>query len=232
MKVELVKSLTFEAAHETPPFGVHGHSYRVEIIAAGELDETLGWLVDYAEITEAMQPLYKQLDHRFLNDIEGMGSANLAGVRRWIRQRLAPRLPHLSDVRVSIVGECVFRPQGLSADAHLRLPPRLAFGFEAAHWLPRLPDGHKCRRLHGHSFRVEIAGGDPSNLAEILGDVYQDLDHTHLNELDGLENPTSEVLARWLWQRLSPEVAGLSAVVVAETCTARCIYRGDSPPSP
>lgn len=227
MKVELVKSVTFEAAHETPRFGVHGHSYRVEIVAAGELDEALGWLVDYAEIKSAIGPLLKQLDHRFLNDLEGLGPVNLASLRHWIRERLAPRLPCLADVRVSILGDCAYRPRALPSDGGLRLPPRLAFGFEAAHWLPRLPEGHKCRRLHGHSFRIEVAAARPEALAEPLAAVYEELDHTHLNELDGLENPTSEVLARWLWRQLSPRLPELSALVVQETCTARCIYRGE-----
>lgn len=112
------------------------------------------------------------------------------------------------------------------------------FSFEAAHYLPRLPEGHKCRRMHGHSFRVEVYVEGP--LEEETGwvmdfaDVKQhfkpledQLDHHLLNEVEGLENPTSENLARWIWRRLKPNLPGLTKLVVRETCTAGCIYRGE-----
>lgn len=111
------------------------------------------------------------------------------------------------------------------------------FVFEAAHRLPHVPEGHKCRRLHGHSFRVEIhvrGEVDPvlgwvrdfADLKEAFEPLYRQLDHRHLNEIDGLENPTSENLAVWIWQRLAPRLPGLSQVVIRETCTSGCIYRG------
>jgi 6-pyruvoyltetrahydropterin/6-carboxytetrahydropterin synthase len=118
---------------------------------------------------------------------------------------------------------------------HVRLVK--SFGFEAAHWLPTFPQGHKCRRLHGHSFRVEIAveGEVPAERGYLVdyGDItkafdplHAELDHRCLNDVKGLENPTSEVLAAWLWQRLAPALPQLAEVVVQETCTARCEYRG------
>src|SRR5437667_9111817 len=112
------------------------------------------------------------------------------------------------------------------------------YTFEAAHRLPRVPDGHKCARLHGHSFRVEIgvAGEvDPAtgwliDFGEITAVVEPllrgELDHRTLNDVAGLENPTSEALCGWLWSRLAPRLTGLAAVTVHETCTARCTYRG------
>lgn len=111
------------------------------------------------------------------------------------------------------------------------------FVFEAAHRLPHVPEGHKCRRLHGHSFRVEIhvrGEVDPvlgwvrdfADLKEAFEPLYRQLDHRHLNEIEGLENPTSENLARWIWQRLASRLPGLSQVVIRETCTSGCIYRG------
>lgn len=110
------------------------------------------------------------------------------------------------------------------------------FTFEAAHRLPRMPEGHKCGRLHGHSYRVEIRVGGPvredvgwvMDFAEIKAEVeplLDRLDHRYLNEVDGLGNPTSENVARWIWDRL-PSLP-LSAVVVRETCTSGCIYRGE-----
>ena len=112
------------------------------------------------------------------------------------------------------------------------------FTFEAAHRLPNVPPGHKCARLHGHSFRVEIHVAGPvgeksgwvmdfSELKEAFAPLHARLDHQFLNEIGGLENPTSEVLARWIWARLAGALPGLSAVVVRETCTSGCEYRGD-----
>jgi len=112
------------------------------------------------------------------------------------------------------------------------------FTIEAAHLLPNLPDNHKCRRLHGHSFRIEIhVGGelteregwvmDFAEITRAFSPLYDQLDHHYLNDIPGLQNPTSENLARWIWDRLKPSLPALSQVVVRETCTAGCIYRGD-----
>lgn len=113
-----------------------------------------------------------------------------------------------------------------------------SFTFEAAHSLPTFPDGHKCRRLHGHSFRIEVvvegevdpARGyliDYGDISAAYEPIRKRLDHYHLNEIEGLENPTSENIARWIWQRLSEKLPLLSAVVVHETCTCRCEYHGE-----
>ena len=112
------------------------------------------------------------------------------------------------------------------------------FTFEAAHRLPNVPAGHKCARLHGHSFRVRVVIDGPvdahTGWVMDFGDVkaavrplVERLDHHYLNEIPGLENPTSEVLARWLWVKLAPVLPGLSEIVVRETCTSGCRYRGD-----
>ena len=112
------------------------------------------------------------------------------------------------------------------------------FTFEAAHRLPHVPADHKCYRLHGHGYRVEVmvAGevdaatgwlidfGDIRATVEPL--LKEQLDHRNLNDIAGLENPTSELLCAWLWQRLAPRLPGLAAITVHETCTARCTYRG------
>ncbi|HEX7048098.1 MAG TPA: 6-carboxytetrahydropterin synthase QueD [Gammaproteobacteria bacterium] len=112
------------------------------------------------------------------------------------------------------------------------------FHIEAAHRLPNVPAGHKCSRLHGHSFRVEIhIGGevDPAlgwvmdfaDLKQAFEPLYRQLDHNYLNDIDGLENPTSENLAAWIWRRLKPDLSALTRIVVAETCTSACVYTGD-----
>jgi 6-pyruvoyltetrahydropterin/6-carboxytetrahydropterin synthase len=111
------------------------------------------------------------------------------------------------------------------------------FTFEAAHRLPNVPDGHKCARLHGHSYRIEVhVSGevDPVmgwllDFAEIkaaVKPVIGRLDHYYLNEVPGLDNPTSEQLAKWIWNQLDARLP-LSAVMVRETCTSGCVYRGE-----
>lgn len=113
-----------------------------------------------------------------------------------------------------------------------------SFTFEAAHRLPNVPADHKCARLHGHSFRVEVmvAGevGEASGWVMDFGDVKaafeplrDALDHRYLNDIPGLENPTSENIAIWIWQRLKPNLPLLSRIVVHETCTSGCSYTGD-----
>lgn len=112
------------------------------------------------------------------------------------------------------------------------------FRIEAAHLLPNVPAGHKCRRLHGHSFRIEVhidgevateSGWviDFAELGEHIKPIFEQLDHQYLNEISGLENPTSENLAIWIWNKLKPGLPRLTSVVVGETCLSGCIYRGE-----
>jgi 6-pyruvoyltetrahydropterin/6-carboxytetrahydropterin synthase len=111
------------------------------------------------------------------------------------------------------------------------------FTFEAAHQLPNVPEGHKCARLHGHSYRVVISvTGDVDPILGWVMDfgdvkaafqpIHERLDHHYLNEIEGLKNPTSEVLARWIWEELRPVLPQVNAVTVRETCTSGCTYRG------
>jgi len=112
------------------------------------------------------------------------------------------------------------------------------FHFEAAHRLPNVPEGHKCARLHGHSFHVRLsAEGDAPEPAGWVMDfaelkacfkpILEQLDHHYLNDIPGLDNPTSENVARWIWKKLKPQLPLLCQVEVRETCTSGCIYRGD-----
>ena len=111
------------------------------------------------------------------------------------------------------------------------------FSFEAAHRLPNVPSGHKCSRLHGHSFRVAVHVSGPvdpgtgmvvdfADIEAAFQRVHCELDHNYLNEVVGLENPTSENLARWIWRRVSAAVP-VSKVVVRETCTSGVEYTGE-----
>jgi 6-pyruvoyltetrahydropterin/6-carboxytetrahydropterin synthase len=112
------------------------------------------------------------------------------------------------------------------------------YRFEAAHFLPKVASGHKCARMHGHSYLIQVTlegeldaelgwlvdFGELDAKAEVL---VQALDHRVLNEIEGLANPTSELLAVWWWRRLAPDLPQLVEVAVSETPTSRCVYRGE-----
>jgi 6-pyruvoyltetrahydropterin/6-carboxytetrahydropterin synthase len=127
--------------------------------------------------------------------------------------------------------------RGLEFAAAMRVRLSKSFHFEAAHDLPTFPEGHKCRRLHGHSFRFDvIVEGDVDPARGYLIDygeikratepLVRRLDHYYLNKIEGLANPTSEYLAKWIWDRLKPDLPELSVIIVHETCTSACEYRG------
>jgi 6-pyruvoyltetrahydropterin/6-carboxytetrahydropterin synthase len=113
-----------------------------------------------------------------------------------------------------------------------------SFSVEAAHRLPNVPPSHKCARLHGHSYQIQIHVRGEVNaemgwiidFAEITNSfqpIFDELDHHYLNEVEGLSNPTSENLARWIWLRLRASLPTLSKIVICETCTSGCTYHGE-----
>lgn len=113
------------------------------------------------------------------------------------------------------------------------------FSFESAHYLPNVPEGHKCGRMHGHSYTVEVQVRGPvdqstgfvqdfGDLSAAFAPIEKQLDHRLLNDIHGLENPTSEHLARWVWEQLSDELPLLHAIVVSETPRSRCTFRRPS----
>jgi len=228
MQVELIKEFTFQAAHANAAGDerqrrVHGHGYRVEVVAQGPIDARLGWLVDYGDVSAAFRPVFDALDHRDLRDVDGLADTTLTGLRAYILERMRADLPVVHNVRVSIDGACRFEPVTLGGADDIS---RVRCTAECAHFLPELPVSHKCRRLHGHSFVIELAGPEPEALVAGLESVYGAIDHRCLNDLPGLGNPTSEHLSRWVWDQVHPVVPSLRSVLVAETCTARCLYRG------
>ena len=113
------------------------------------------------------------------------------------------------------------------------------FTIEAAHRLPHVPAGHKCGRLHGHTFQIEVHVQGPldpklgwiidfADIKSAFRPIEEQIDHHYLNEVDGLENPTSENVARWVWRNLKPSLPCLSKIVIRETCSSGCIYAGES----
>jgi 6-pyruvoyltetrahydropterin/6-carboxytetrahydropterin synthase len=115
------------------------------------------------------------------------------------------------------------------------------YRFEAAHFLPKVPDGHRCRRMHGHSFKIDVVIGGPTDeetgflidfydLDRVVQPVIDSLDHRLLNEISGLENPTSELIGRHIYDRVAAALSGLVSVTVWETVDSRSIYYGPSGP--
>ena len=112
------------------------------------------------------------------------------------------------------------------------------FRFEAAQTLPTLPGDHKCKRMHGHSFKVEISVEgvvdekigwvyDHAEISRAMSPIMEQLDHSYLNDIEGMENPTIELMAAWLWRKLAPQLPGLCEIVIHETPSARCVFRGE-----
>lgn len=120
----------------------------------------------------------------------------------------------------------------------MRIALTKTFDFEAAHWLPTFPEGHKCRRMHGHSFKVDvIVEGDVppekgylmdyGQIKAAITPIQNQLDHYVLNDVEGLSNPTAEMLAKWVYDRLKPTLPMIACVRVHETCTTEATYRGE-----
>lgn len=233
MKAYLAKALHIEAAHRNL-FGderqrrLHGHSYRIELLAEGDIDPELGWVVDYADVKSVFQPLYKRLDHVYLNELPGLEEhASIRDLEQWIMARLGETPPWFKGVSVSILGDLAFRPVPLPANPAIKLPERIRFTFEAAQSLPQLREGHPCRRLHGHSYIVEAGATPIDGLKPVLQTIYNELDHRFLNDLPGLDHATCERICQWFWARLRREGLQPTAVQVQETPTARCVYYGE-----
>lgn len=202
-----IASAGFEAARQTVDLPLHGHSFRVSALASSR------------GIVKELNEVSKSLNYKYLNDLSNVTS-DLA-----LSLKIAEQLPNAEELRLSSAPDRgIVLVQGRSL---LWLHRR----FEAAHHLPNVPAGHKCGRLHGHGFQVTLYAESLSSHAE-LDVIWQRqaalLDQQYLNKIAGLENPTSEVLAQWLWQRIKSEFDALALVVVQETVTAGCSFDGET----
>lgn len=229
-----VAAAPFEAARELPalPRGhpsrrLHGHSFMATVRArapqgGGPLSGT------ETEALEAqLSACIAALDYRALNEV--LPDPTDDHIARWIRERLG-------GAGVETVGVQSTRHQGVDLDDDGRARVWRRFRFEAAHRLPHVPAGHPCGRMHGHGFEVVLhadrapAGReravDHARLGELWRPLHEQLHQVCLNDIPGLENPTSELLARWIWERLKPRFTPLSWVGVHETATAGCHFDG------
>lgn len=197
---------------------LHGHGFLAEVRCA--LPE--GWAsFPGGEVEELRQKLISTvspLDYNELNnELEQPTDENLA---RWIAARLA--VPGIESVGVKST-----RHEGVDLDRRGHAHIWRRYAFESAHQLPNVPTGHKCGRMHGHGFEVILhadqdmglskAGVDYDQLDALWAPIHAELDHACLNDIDGLKNPTSEVISNWIWQRLKPQLPELSWVTVHET---------------
>jgi len=210
---------------------LHGHSFLAKVRAQANGDDWAGFPGNEPNcLLQRLEGCVRAFDYHYLNDIVSVPTdENLA---RYVMARV-------EDISgVDMVGIQSTEDAGVDLDEHSRAHVWRKFRFEAAHRLPNVPGGHQCGRMHGHSFEVILhanqdigssdLGADLDLLIEKWKPIYEELHHTCLNDIKGLENPTSEIIATWIWQRLKPEFPDLSWVTIYETITAGCHYDGEN----
>ena len=234
-KTTFVATAAFEAARRIDelPAGhrarhLHGHGFLVSLrcspppgsapFPGGELDS----------LQASLAPAVAQLDYRFLND--QVASPTNPNVARWVQSQCA--VPGLSAVALQSTAT-----EGCEVSASGEVTLWRRYAFHSAHYLPNVPAGHKCGNMHGHGFEAILHMGWDDTLSSHHGLGYElldaawaplhaQLDHACLNELAGLDNPTSEMLSSWVWQRLQPGLPTLSGVTVYETASCGAHYDG------
>lgn len=210
---------------------LHGHSFVARIRAA----LPAGWApypgAEVHTLGQRLAACTQQLDYRLLNEVLPGVEPTDENLARWLRDQLRAGVPGLGQVGVQSTAD-----QGVDLDEHDHAHVWRRYRFQSAHRLPRVPLGHKCGRLHGHGFEVIVhanqdAGGraisiDYDHLDAIWAPFHYQLHHRYLNDIDGLDNPTSEVIAGWLWQRLKGVLPELSWVTVYETGSCGANFNG------
>ncbi len=214
---------------------VHGHSFVARVRAA----LPAGWApypgAEVHTLGHRLAHYTQQLDYQLLNEVLPDRAPTDENLARWLRDQLtsgaAGEVPGLEQVGIQSTAD-----QGVDLDAQDQAHVWRRYRFQSAHKLPNVPLGHKCGRLHGHGFEVILhanqdAGGrdisiDYDHLDSIWAPFHYQLNHKYLNDIDGLHNPTSEVIAGWLWQRLKPVLPELSWVTVYETGTCGANFNG------
>lgn len=202
---------------------LHGHSFLARVRAELPPDWAPFAGGETGALKETLDRCVATLDYRDLNEhLPVPTDENLA---RWVRECL--EVPGIESVGIQSI-----RDQGADLDGSEHVHVWRRFRFEAAHRLPKVPEGHKCGRMHGHGFEVilhadqDLGSGDIDHLGNVWAPLYAELDYACLNDMEGLENPTSEMLSAWLWKRLKPALPSLSWITVYETATAGCHYDG------
>jgi len=232
MKAQIIKTVYIEVARrlkdEKAGFEFStGSSYRVDLVAEGPVSDTLGWVVDYADLKAFFDPVYRMLDHHCLSDLPGLEDDSSAeALEAWLYRQLNPLPAWFAGVRVYPVAPDSFCLRRLEADIRAGLPERFSFAFSAAQSQPQLPAGHPCRELHGHTYQLEMACQDEKALPSIGNALYNRLNGRHLNRLPWLEQATAERIAIWVWDYLNANGAEPIVVGIQETSNNRCYYFG------
>ncbi|HXH03609.1 MAG TPA: 6-carboxytetrahydropterin synthase, partial [Candidatus Competibacteraceae bacterium] len=208
-----------------PSARLHGHGFRARLRA--HLPEGWGGCPggEPEALVARLRATLAPLDYRCLNEL--LAEPDDAGVARWL-------WPRLDLAGLDSLGLDSTPWQGVELDASGQVRVWRRYRFEAAHRLPYVPPGHPCGRLHGHGFEVILHAALDSDTPGCPYDaldarwapLHSELHQACLNDLPGLDNPTSERLAAWLWQQLEPEWAALGGVTVLETASAGCHYDG------
>ncbi|MEE9447648.1 MAG: 6-carboxytetrahydropterin synthase [Arenicellales bacterium] len=207
---------------------LHGHSFQVKVRAA--LPD--GWAQfdgsEVDDLSEHLSVITSELDHRYLNKI--IPNPSNENIARWLQDKLSIKADKIAIQSTPY--------EGVDLDAKGNAHVWQQFSFEAAHQLPNVEAGHQCGRMHGHGFKVilhahQALGDAPmavdlDELTLLWQSVSSELEYSCLNDIKGLENPTSEHLCAWLWRRLRPQMDALSFVSVYETATAGCHFDGQN----
>uniref|UniRef100_E6PSY8 6-pyruvoyl tetrahydrobiopterin synthase (PTPS) (Modular protein) n=1 Tax=mine drainage metagenome TaxID=410659 RepID=E6PSY8_9ZZZZ len=206
---------------------LHGHGFRASVFA--ELPD--GWAPfpggEVPVLQGHMQQVLEPLNYALLNQV--IDQPTDENIARWVRKRLA--LPGIHRLAVQSTAN-----QGVDLDRDGMAQVWRRYHFQAAHRLPNVPMGHKCGRMHGHGFQAIVhanqtpgsrpLGIDYDQLDEVWEPLHNTLNHTCLNDMDGLSNPTSELISSWLWARLKPTLPELSRIDVFETASSGANFDG------
>lgn len=207
--------------------GVHGHSFQTSVFA----DLRDDWIPfpggEVSALRRRMEEVLEPLNYVHLNKI--IDQPTDENIARWIRQHLS--LPGTDRIAVQSTVN-----QGVDLNRNEMAHVWRRYKFQAAHQLPNVPAGHKCGRMHGHGFEVIVHANqdlgardlsiDYDYLDEIWAPLHIRLNYRCLNEIDGLTNPTSEIISSWLWDRLKPVLPELSWVTVFETDSCGANFDG------
>lgn len=214
----LLAAAGFEAARRIPGAAdprlarPHGHSFRA--LARADLTHT-----DAATLEAALAGAVAPLDYAQINDT--LAEPDDLGIARYLADSIS------SPVSLALQSSATHGALVDNDDVYVCL----SAAFDAAHQLPQVPAGHKCGRLHGHRFMVRLTADarqcDHVRLQAAWQPCFELLDHHYLNQIPGLENPTSEMLALWLYHRIKPSLAALARVEVRETHSAGSQYDGE-----
>lgn len=206
---------------------LHGHSFLAKV----RCDLPEGWARfrggEVERLRELVEARIAQLDYRLLNEqVQHPTDENLA---RWLRQGLDA--PGIEQVGIQSTPH-----EGVDIDRNGRAHVWRRYAVQSAHRLPNVPLGHKCGRMHGHGFEIIIHANqdlgdrdlsiDYDHLDALWAPIHMELNYACLNDLPGLQNPTSEVISSWLWNRLKPQLPELSWVTVFETASCGANYDG------